>query len=376
MRSTHIFILIAATAALLLTGACSGKKDKKDAQAQATPTVAVAEPEVDSVTLHREFPGFIQAATKVDVVARVNGTLRGYNYAPGQYVRKGQVLFTIESTTYADAVQRAQAALQTARSQRDYAAKRLTAMQKALASNAVSQMDVTQAQANLQQAEAAISTATAELRDARTQLGYCTVTAPCSGYITKPAIDPGNYVGGGMSPVTLASIYDSAKVTAEFSIDDNRFQSLIGRSGGEGAPMYRDVPLKFEEQLPHSYTADLYYTAPNVDQSTGTLLMRGEINNPYNDLKDGMYVSVELPYGTNPHAVLVRAASVSTDQRGKYLYVVDSDDKVQYRPVTVGQTVRDTLVIIDSGLQPGERYITDALLSVRPGMKVRPMLTR
>ena len=361
---------------LILNCGCSKKEDKKATGQEQTPEVAVAEPQIDSVTLHKTYPGFIAADTQVDVVGRVSGTLQSVNFQGGQFVNKGQVLFTIESTTYADAAQRAQAALKNALSQKDYCAQRLAAMEKAFASNAVSKMDVVQARNDLNQAEAAISTARVELKDAQVNLSYCTVRAPGSGYITKSNLDPGNFVGGGASPVVLATIYDSRKVTAAFSIEDSQFEALVGGSGGTGSPIYRDVPLEFQEQLPHSYSADLYYTAPNVEKSTGTLLMKGVLDNPYNELKDGMFVSVDLPYGTNPRAILVKTASISTDQRGKFLYVLDKDNKVTYRPVTVGQTYHDTLSIIEQGIQPGERYVTDALLTVRPGMQVKPRQVR
>lgn len=368
---THIIGL----SMLAVLCACSGKEDKKDNVQERTPQVSVALPLVDSVTLYKEYPGFIEADTRVDVVARVNGTLESVHFQGGQYVNKGQVLYTIESATYQDAVQRAQAALTNARSQRQYCATRLQAMEKAFKSNAVSRMDVIQTRNNLEQAEADISAAQAALRDARTQLGYCTVRAPGFGYITKSNIDPGNFVGGGAAPVTLATIYDTREVTAAFSIEDAQFESMLSGKGA-GSPLYRDVPLKFQQDLPHSYTADLYYTAPNVDKNTGTLLIKGVLKNPYNELKDGMFVSVELPYGTNPKAVLVKDASVSTDQRGQYLYVIGRDNKVEYRPITAGPVYQDTLRIVESGISPNERYVTDALLTVRPGMRVKPMLQK
>ncbi|MCM1320224.1 MAG: efflux RND transporter periplasmic adaptor subunit [Muribaculaceae bacterium] len=370
-------ILIMGLGSLLLFGACTKDKDKsKGAAAEQTPQVAVAVPVIDSVTLHKVYPGFMQASNEVDVVARVNGTLESVNYTAGQYVQKGQVLFTIERTTHSDAVKRAQASLANAQSERQYCSTRLAAMQKAFKSNAVSQMDVIQAQNNLNQAEAAIATAKAELNDAQTQLGYCTVRAPQSGYITKSILDPGNYVGGGASPVKLATIYQTDYMTAKFSIETAQFERLVGKTGGTNAPLYRNVPLTFQVEMPHSYSADLTYTAPNVDESTGTIIINGKVKNPYNELKDGMFVSVELPYGTNPKAVLVKDASISTDQRGQYLYVIGKDNKVEYRPVTVGQVYQDTLRIIDSGINPREQYVTEALLTVRPGMTVKPVLTK
>lgn len=369
-------ILIISLGVILSFASCSKKGKDKDAAAEQEPQVAVAVPLVDSVTLHKVYPGFLQASNQVDVVARVNGTLETVNYTSGQYVTKGQVLFTIERTTYVDAVKRAQASLANAQSEKQYCATRLAAMQKAFKSNAVSQMDVIQAQNNLNQAEAAIATAKAELNDAQTQLGYCTVRAPQSGYITKNQIDPGNYVGGGASPVTLATIYSSDVVVANFSIETAQFEQLVGKTGGTDATIYRHVPLTFQVNLPHEYFADLTYTAPNVEENTGTILLNANVKNPYNELKDGMFVSVELPYGTNPKALLVKDASISTDQRGQYLYVLNKDNTVEYRPVTVGQVYQDTLRIIDSGIKPGERYVTEALLTVRPGMKVKPVLTK
>lgn len=93
-----------------------------------------------------------------------------------------------------------------------------------------------------------------------------------------------------------------------------------------------------------------------------------------NELKDGMYVKVSLPCGIGPHAVLVKDAALSTDQLGKYLYVVNDSDKVVYTPVTVGELYHDSLRVIEKGIRPGDRYVTQALLTVRNGMKVRPVV--
>lgn len=371
---THIIALGAV--ALLLLGACSGKGKDKDAAAQQTPTVNVAKPQVDSITLQKEYPGYLSANMQVDVVGRVNGTLESVNFKGGQYVTKGQVLFHIEDTQYRDAVTKARAALANATAEREYCAKRLAAMEKAFKSNAVSAMDVSQAKNNLAAAEASISSSRAALSDAQTQLGYCTVRATGSGLVTKAFLDPGNYVAGGGAPVKLCTIYDVSTVLAKFSIADDQYQQLLGKEGGTTAPMYRNVPLQFQSELPHQYTADLYYTAPNVDMSTGTILMQGSVKNIDNELKDGMYVSVLLPYGTDPKAVLVKDASISTDQRGQYLYVVGKDGKVQYRPIETGQLYQDTLRVVTKGLQPGEEYVTEALLTVRPGMTVKPHLVK
>lgn len=89
-----------------------------------------------------------------------------------------------------------------------------------------------------------------------------------------------------------------------------------------------------------------------------------------------MFVSVALPYAVEPHAVLVRDASIGTDQLGKYLYVVNDSDKVVYTPVTVGELYHDTLRIISKGITPRSRYVTKALLNVRNGEKIKPVTAR
>ena len=140
--------------------------------------------------------------------------------------------------------------------------------------------------------------------------------------------------------------------------------------------LYRNVPIKFNQPLPHSYSADLYYQSPSINSSTGTLKLQGSIKNIDNELKDGMYVTVELPYGINPKAILIRDASIGTDQLGKYIYVINDSNKVVYTPIKTGELYQDSLRVVNEGLKPGEKYVTEALLTVRNGMTVKPELTK
>lgn len=351
---------------------CSKKSDKESAS---TPEVSVAEAFTDSIVLHKDYPGYLKAATRADVVGEVSGRLLSRNFEPGAYVHKGQVLFTIESTTYRDAVTEAQASLQSAQSQHEYYSAQTVAMEKAFAQQAVSKMELLQSQQSLKQADASIRTARAQLENASTMLAKCTVRAPISGYISQNTLSVGNYINGEGNPQTLATIYDNSLFDAIFSIEDSQYGKLLGEQNGSGAALYKSMPLSFSSPLPHSYTADLYYEAPSVNESTGSLQLTGHVRNIDNELKDGMYVTVSLPYGTNPKAVMVKDASLSTDQLGKYLYVVNDSDKVVYTPVTVGPLYHDSLRVIEKGIKAGDRYVTEALLTVRPGMKVKPHLT-
>lgn len=357
---------------LILFSGCGHAKTQKEQ----TPEIDVAQPVVDSIVLHKTYPGTLSSLDKVDVVARVNGEVLAKYYTSGEYVHKGQKLFTIESTKYRDAVQRAEAALATAKSQYEYASKNAEAMRKALESDAVSKMEVVQAESAMKEAAANIKDCQAALNIARTNLGYCTVTAPISGYTSPSSTDIGNYVSGENSPVQLLTIYKNDVFVATFNIEDSQYEDLLGQTGGIKNSIYRSIPLKFKHNLPHSYSSDLYFVSPSVNSQTGTLALKGTVKSIANELKDGMYVTVSLPYGVDPKAVMIKDASIGTDQLGKYVYVVNDSNKVVYTPIKVGDLYQDSLRQVLEGLTPSDRYVTKALLTVRSGETVKPVLKK
>lgn len=351
-------------------------KHKEKAESEGVAEIDVAEAITDSVILSKTYPGYLSSDNSAEVVARIDGQIMSQNYEAGQYVKKGQVLFSIDPTLYRDAVNRAQASLASAISTRDYAKSHYAAVKKALEAEAVSKMEVLNAESAYEQAEADIKSCQAALHTAQVNLGYCSVVAPLSGYITDSYIGAGNYVNGSASPVKLAKIYENDTFKAVFEIEDSQYESMVGRDGGIGDKLYRAIPLHFRDSLLHNYYADLTYEAPSVVQSTGTIQLKGIVKNKDGELKDGMYVTVDLPYGEQPDAILVKDASIGTDQLGKYLYTVNDSNKVVYTPIEVGAVYRDSLRMVTKGIKPGEKYVTKALLTVRPGETIKPKMTR
>ncbi len=362
--------LIFMTAVAMIMSSCH-KKSSADGDAELP--VAVAMPEVDTVTLTKSYPGYLQAQAVVQLVARVNGYLRTKDYASGQFVNKGQVLFTIEDAQYRDALAQAEAQLATARSTYEYNKNNYEAMKKALESDAVARISVIQAESEMKNSLAAIHNAEAAVQSARTNLGYCTVRAPFNGHVTASGPDPGAYLAGAGSPVTLATIYDDSKLSAVFNIEDTQFMRMMDNKGSRQELDYARIPVTFEDTLPHRYYADLSYISPEIDKSTGTLQLKAQLDNAYGELKDGMYANIVLPYAKLPNAILVKDASISTDQAGKYVYVVNDSNKVIYTPIKIGELVRDSMRVVTSGLTPQSRYVTQALLKVRDGMTVKPI---
>lgn len=354
----------------ILTG-CKEKKSAGATGGMPTPEISVAKPIVKDITLTKDYPGYLTTEQTVNLVARVNGTLQSTSYTPGGRVKKGQLLFVIEPDLYKDKVEQAEAELKTARAQLEYARNNYTRMKEAVKSDAVSQIQVLQAESSVAEGTAAVSNAEAALNTARTNLEYCYVRAPFEGTISKSTVDVGSYVGGALQPVTLATIYKDNQMYTYFNIADNQWLGMVMNKQHSTKKLPRKIMVQLGKDGSGTYPATLDYLSPNVDMNTGTLMLRANFDNPEGILKSGLYVSITLPYGESKDAILVKEASIGTDQLGKFLYVVNDSDIVNYRHIEVGQLVDGTLRQVLGGLSPQEQYVTEALMKVRDGMKVK-----
>ena len=356
----------------ILTG-CKEKKSTGAMGGMPTPEISVTKPIVEDITLTKDYPGYLTTEKTVNLVARVNGTLQSVSYAPGGRVKKGQLLFVIEPTLYNDKVAQAEAELKTAQAQLEYARNNYSRMKEAVKSDAVSQIQVLQSESSVTEGVAAVSNAEAALSTARTNLGYCYVRAPFDGTISKSTVDIGSYVGGSLQPVTLATIYKDDQMYAYFNVADNQWLEMSMNNQQPTKDLPKKIMVQLGKEGTESYPATLDYLSPNVDLNTGTLMVRANFDNPQGVLKSGLYVSITLPYGEADHAILVKEASIGTDQLGKFLYAVNDSDIVHYRHIEIGQLINDTLRQVLGGLSPQERYVTEALMKVRDGMKIKPI---
>ena len=378
-RVFRIFIFCLA----LLMVACKRDKDTKEEGSDGEMTVAVAYPEVRTYTLTQNFPGNLEAVSKIDIMARVNGTLT-VHVPSGSKVKKGQLLYSVDDSKYRDLVRQSEATLSTARStlataesNMAYYQKQYSAMEKAFKANAVSEMELLESKNNLdvsmasiENAKANIDNAQAQLDEARLMLGYCEIRAPFDGTLALQQFDQGAYINGETTPVQLNTIYDDSILYAYISVDEKRYAQMISDTRSEGLKLDK-VRIKFNIPVQHEYWSAINYEAPIVSTSTGTVTLRFTIPNTYGELKSGMYMNVEFPYGVAKDALMINDASIGTDQQGKYVYVVNDDDKVIYTPVDVGELYQDTLRIVTKGLTQKSRYVSDAILKVRDGMKVK-----
>lgn len=358
---------------LLLTTACMvGCHNNENNAVQPTaPNISVATAIQDSVTLYASYPGYLEARNTVDLVARVPGFQVASNYRPGQPVAKGDTLFIIEPTQYQDAVEQAEAALATCKAELYYAESNYKRMKDVANTNAISEIDYIKSEAAYYQAEAAVMNAEAALRSARTQLSYCYITAPFSGRPNKSAFGDGDYVNAASY---MATIYQDNQMYAYFSIDDAQYMKLIQNLKNNRTTLGHDaVRLTFSEPLPHNYEGYINYVAPNIDLTTGTLSVRVVVDNPYNELKHGMYTTVHMPYTRSEKVVMVRDASIGTDQVGKFLYTVNDSNRVVLQHIEIGELYNDSMRIVYKGINPGDKYVSLALQKVQEGMIINPV---
>lgn len=355
----------------ILLSLVTGCKEKKETtSATYVPQITVSKPIVQNVTLTKSYPGYLTSEKTVNLVARVNGTLESIAYTPGTRVKKGQLLFVIEPTIYRNQVAQAEASLNTAKAQLEYSRNNYVRMREALKSDAVSQIQVIQAQSSVKEDSAAVSNAVASLNTARTNLGYCYIYAPFEGIISKQTVDVGSYINGAAQATTLATIYKDDQMYAYFNIADNQWLLMMANNK-QSLP--HEIMVKLGTDGTQSYPATLDYLSPDINMNTGEITLRANFDNPNKLLKSGLYVSISLPYDKLDNAVLALTKSMGTDQLGKFLYIVNDSNIVQYRHIEVGQQVNDSMQVVTSGLTSNERYVTTALMKVKDGMKIKPL---
>jgi RND family efflux transporter MFP subunit len=341
--------------------------------------IPVVTPRMQSVKDYLEIEGNAQSVNAVKLIARVEGYLEKIHYEDGQFVKKDDLLFTIQQDQYKDQLQQAQAQLLTAQASLTYAKTELIRYSKLVKQDAATQTEVDHWNFEKASAEASLLNAQAQLALAKLNLSYTEVRAPFDGIVGKHLIDPGNVVGGGGQQTALAEItqLDPIYVVANLSeqqvlqVRQNLSQHRLTFADLRKVPV--DVALSDQTGYPLQGTIE--YVSPGIDPATGTLLVRGILANPDRTLLPGFFVKMRLPMGrVDVNALLVPDRSLQEDQGGRYVLIVGKDDVVEQRHVQLGQ-LDGALRVITSGLKPDDRVVVGDLWRATPGTKVTPKLT-
>jgi RND family efflux transporter MFP subunit len=342
------------------------------------PKVDVGLPVLQAVTRYLDATGNTAPIQSVDLVARVQGVLQSINYKDGSFVKQGTTLFTIEPETYKLKLEQAQAAEAGSQASLKQAETDYKRQAELVARQAVSQATLDTSTSNRDNAQANLQQAQANTKIAAINYGYTDVVAPFDGIVSAHLVSVGELVGAA-SPTQLATIVQLDPIYVNFNVNEQdvlRVRAEARRRGLTSSDLTQlpiEVGLQTESGFPHQGKLD--YAAPTINQSTGTLAVRGVLPNADRVLLPGYFVRVRVPFDQQQNALLVPDVALGSDQSGRYVLVVNGDNVVEQRKVRTGPLEGD-LRVIDSGLKADDRVVIAGLLRAIPGQKVDPQLQK
>ncbi|HTV27887.1 MAG TPA: efflux RND transporter periplasmic adaptor subunit [Xanthobacteraceae bacterium] len=341
--------------------------------------VVVAQPLQMPVTLYLNLTGNTAPYRTANLVARVQGYLESIDYKDGAAVTKGTRLFGIERDTFQAQVDQAKAQLAKDQAVLGAAQVDLTRYQTLEQQKSIASQQAEDQAFTVQQDKATVAIDQANLETANINLGFTTVLAPFDGIVTNHQVDIGNLVGAS-GPTTLATIVQTDPIYVNFTLSEPQILAVRRSVAKTGRPLSRtdltyltsipvEIGLQDEEGYPHKGHLD--YLSPQLDASTGTVAARAIFENKDNVLLPGLFVRVRGPIGHLDKALLTRSDAIGTSQEGSYVLVAGADNVVHRKIVKTGQT-QGQLVIIESGLDPGDWVVIEGIQQAFPGAKVEP----
>jgi membrane fusion protein (multidrug efflux system) len=360
-------------------------KEKAEKAAPPPPLVKVAEAVARDLPIFVEAIGQTRGNTEIEISARVEGFLETMDFKEGSFVKKGQRLYTIDSRPFKAALAQAQASL--AQSQAELVRKHQDVARYAplVEKNAVSVQEYETAVAQEKAQISAVAAAQANAQRAQVELSYTTVVAPDDGLIGTTEAHPGTLVGTAQKPL-LTQISKIDPMHVRFSISEREYLFYAKRreardaadagtsdAGAGKSPKSAEFELMLADGSVHPHRGTLVFVDRNVDAKTGTIRLEASFPNPEGILRPGQYAKVRASVTTKKDAILVSERSVQEMQGIFNIAVVKPDGSVEIRPIKPAERVNG-LVVVESGVKPGERVVVEGLQRIRPGIKVKAEL--
>ncbi|HXU19854.1 MAG TPA: efflux RND transporter periplasmic adaptor subunit [Verrucomicrobiae bacterium] len=362
---------------LLLFGLClvgctdsPGTKQGSDASGaitrpQSTSAVPVVTAKVErkSIPIELHAIGTGQAFKTVSVASQTAGIVKEVNYRPGQFVREGDLLVSLDKAPFLAALSQAQAALARDKAQAQLGRADMQRYDQLYKEGVVSKQQYDQSEATSASAGATVAADEAAVETAKIQLSYCSIKAPISGVTGAQLVYPGATVAANGTP-PLVVINQVSPLYVTFSVPQQYLSPIKramerSRLAAQATPPDSTVPEK----------GFLSFVNNTVDANTGTIQLMGTFANTDHHLWPGQYSNVLLRLGEQENVMVVPSQAVQSGQQGQFVFIVKPDMTVDVRQVTAGQTVENQAEIL-KGLAVGETVVTDGQGSLVPGTKV------
>ncbi|MBN1855100.1 MAG: efflux RND transporter periplasmic adaptor subunit [Pirellulales bacterium] len=388
MRTPGQFILLRLLFILLLGIYAAGcRKSPVASTSPLPPKVEVRHPIVRELIDEDEFNGWIESSSVVEVRSRVRGHIQKIHFQDGDRVQAGQPLFDLDPRPFQVQVDQAIAHSRSLEAQKAAAKKNVERYLELIKTGAISKKELEKTQADVESYDAQIAAKKEEVKQYELDLEYAQIRAPITGRISRTELTEGNLVNAGGSDPLLTTIVATDPMYVYFSVDERSLQRYMkARKPAEadqtpGTLREANVPFRFaldsDEGFPHQGFID--FADNRVDPDTGTIRMRGVVENPQGLFVSGSRVRVRLPVSEPYSAVVVPDTAILSDQDRRYLLVVDAKNSVARRDVSLGKLLDDGMRVIlpeESGkaaIDSKERIIVQGLQRARINYEVQPV---
>ena len=317
-----------------------------------------------------EFPGRLEAVNTAEIKPRVSGAIEKIHFQDGQMVKRGDLLFTIDTRPYAADVARAKGNLAAANAAYVNAKIDFDRAAPLVETGNITKREFDSRKSALYSAEGKMIAAKGDLALAQVNMDYAEIRAPFAGKMGRAEITEGNVVNAGLQAPIIARIVAISPIYASFEMDEQNFLNHVQRVPADKLTKIPvEIGLSNQEGTPYKGHVQAFDNQLNV--GSGTIRVRAIYQNEKGELVPGLFARVRMGSVDSVPTILVNEKAVSTDQSKKFVFVVGADNKVEYREVTIGQTV-DGLAVAKTGLKAGDKVVVNGLQRVRPGAPVAP----
>ena len=358
--------------AFLLLGIVSCK-EQKQVEEQVAPEVMTVSVIQKTVPVYGEYVGETYGKADVAINAQIEGTIVGIHFTEGNYVQKGQLIYTLDDETLKNKYSQAEARYAQANTMMVRAKSDLERVEPLAAMKALSQRELDAAKATYQASKSEVDIAAGALKNAKIDLEDATIKAPISGLIGISKLQVGDHVSGFNlgEPLNIVSSVDEIRV--RFSISEDEYLEYARRSKDKKGFMVTDqipMTLILSDGSFFDQTGFINLTNRQIDPATGSFLVQAVFPNPKGLLRPGQFVRVRLQKDIYPDAIVVPQQAINQIQSKYQVFVVDDSSKLQPKLVTVGDRVGSNW-IVNEGLKAGEQVAIIGSITLRPAMQVR-----